>query len=190
MSEPTSHADDITPDTEAVTESAPASSVSRVPIQVSTGPAGWIAPVALVISLLAAVAAGWSLFKPASGGGANASAADPKGQVCTAFKTVSDAVYLRTNQAPPPDLGPATPAAVEAIAANARLAMAGGATYLMDKLPSNAPGDLAKEVRSFAGDLNSIAMNALAGISNDKPEQADLLKSAEEANKRIVDLCK
>lgn len=181
MSEPTSNDE---------TTSANEPAISRVPVQVSRpGPAGWIAPVALVISLLAAVAAGWSLFKPAAATG-NPAADDAKGQVCKAFKTVSDAVYLRTNQAPPPNLGPATPAAIEAIAANARLAMAGGSAYLMEKLPSNAPGDLAKEVRAFAGNLDSIAMNALAGISNDKPEQAELLKAAEESNKKIVELCK
>lgn len=182
MSEPTSNADETT--------AAPEPTISRVPVQVSRpAPAGWIAPVALVLSLLAAVAAGWSLLKPAAAGG-NAAADDPKGQVCKAFKTVSDAVYLRTNQAPAPNLGPVTPVAVDAIAANARLAMAGGASYLLNTLPSNAPADLAKEVRSFAGNLDNIAMNALAGIANDRPEQAGLLKSAEEANKKIVELCK
>jgi hypothetical protein len=156
------------------------------PVHVNTTP-GWIAPAALALAVLAAAGAGWALFKPASNG--NGSAADPKGTVCTAFRTVSDAVSLQTNQAAP-DLGPVTPVANLAIAANARLAMAGGANYLLDILPSNASADLATAVRSFAGDLNGIAMNALAGIPNDKPEQAALLKSAEESNKKIADLCK
>lgn len=159
----------------------------------------WIASVGLVISLLAAAAAGWALFKPAptdstedtASTGSTAPTTDsPKTTVCKAFGTVSDAVFLQTNRTPSPDMGPATPAAAEAIAANARLAMAAGASYLLDNLPSNTPQDLADEVRRFAGDLNSIAMNALAGIPNEKPEQAALLKSAEETNTKISDLCK
>ena len=161
-------------------------SATAAPVHVSTS-RSWIAPAALALSVLAAAGAGWALFKPAPN--ANGSAADPKGTVCTAFRTVSNAVSLQTNQVAP-DLGPITPVANSAIAANARLAMAGGANYLLDILPSNASADLAKEVRSFAGSLNSIAMNALAGIGNDKPEQAALLKSAEESNKKITDLCK
>lgn len=45
-------------------------------------------------------------------------------------------------------------------------------------------------MRSFAGDLNGLAVNALAGIPNDKEPQAGLLRSAEETNKKIVELCK
>jgi len=165
--------------------------VSRVPVKAAArSRLGWMAPLALVVSLLAAGAAAWGLFKPAPANQAAVTSADPKATVCKAFKTVSDAVFLQTNRNPPPDLGPAEGAAMEAIAANARLAMAGGANYLLHNLPANTPADLDEEVRSFAADLDSIAMNALAGIPNEKPEQADLLHSAEESNKKIVDLCK
>ena len=68
--------------------------------------------------------------------------------------------------------------------------MSEGSSYLLAHLPSNAPEELAKEARNFAGELSSIAMNALAGIPNDKPEQAELLKSAEKSNTKIGDLCK
>ena len=188
MSDPTSH-------DEPTEVRAGSAAMSRVPVQVAA-PArtGWIAPVALVIALLAAAAAGWALFRPAPDTSTATNAAtksdDPKATVCKAFKTVSDAVYIQTNKAPGPDLGPATPAAVEAIAANARLAMAGGANYLLDNLPSNTPDELAGPIRSFAGQLNSIAMNLLAGIPNDRPEQAYLLHSAEESNKKLAELCK
>lgn len=167
--------------------------VSRVPARVSSqSRTGWMAPVALVLSLLAAGAAGWALLKPAPEPttAVAAKSDDPKASVCKAFKTVSDAVFFQTNRSPSPELGPAIPAAMEAIAANARLAMSEGATYLLAHVPSNAPEELANEARTFAGELSSIAMNALAGIPNDKPEQAELLKSAEKSNTKIGDLCK
>lgn len=161
----------------------PASAAVRGP-----GPR-WVAPAALVVSLIAAAGAGWALFRPAPADESAQLSADPKAQVCDAYETVSAAVSIQTKRSPSPDLGPMTPVAAEAIAANARLAMAGGASYLLDQLPPNAPAELAAEVRSFAGDLNSIAMNALAGIPNDREPQAGLLVSAEDANKRLTELC-
>lgn len=164
-------------------------SPSRVPLRIEEGNPRWIAPTALVISLVAAAAAGWALFKPAAGESVTASK-DPKAQVCGAFKTVSSAVSIQTKRSAGPDFGPVQPIAAEAIAANARLAMAGGASYLLDELPSNAPENLAKEVRSFATTLNGIALNALAGIPNDKEPQLTLLRSAEASNKTLADFCK
>ncbi|HPY24337.1 MAG: hypothetical protein QG655_964 [Actinomycetota bacterium] len=166
----------------------PLAEVSRVPFHVEPKSPRWIAPTALVISLLAAAGAGWALFKPAPTPAGTIS--DPKAHVCSVFETVSTAVSIQTKRAPGPDLGPVAPVAAEAIAANARLAMSAGASYLLDELPPNAPKELADQVRSFAGDLNGLAVNALAGIPNDKEPQAGLLRSAEETNKKIVELCK
>ncbi len=183
MSEPTSY----DPSDAAFRETSP---LAPAPVPAASR-AGWIAPAALAISLLAAGAAAFAVFKPAPAPlSSGVTSDDPKAAVCKTFKTVSDAVYLQTNRSPGPDMGPLGPVAAEAIAANARLAMAGGANYLLDNLPANAPADLADEVRGFAGSLNTIAMNALAGISNDKPEQADLLRSAEDANKKLIEHCK
>lgn len=164
--------------------------ISRVPVHVEPKAPRWIAPLSLVLSLLAAGGAAWALLKPAPEIPGPAAVADPKAQVCTAFTTVSKAVSIQTKRAPGPDLGPATPIAAEAIAANARLSMSGGASYLLEQLPPNAPENLAKEVRSFASNLNGLAINALAGIPNDQEPQAGLLRSAEDTNKRIVELCK
>lgn len=164
--------------------------VSRVPFHVEPKSPRWIAPTALVISVLAAAGAGWALFKPTPTASLAGKVADPKAHVCSVFNTVSKAVSIQTKRAPGPDLGPAAPIAAEAIAANARLAMSGGASYLLEQLPANAPGELATQVRAFAGDLNGLSVNALAGIPNDQEPQAGLLKSAEETNKKIVELCK
>lgn len=155
----------------------------------------WIAPLALVISLLAAGAAGWTLARPAPHANAPQADApnissDPKGQVCSAFSTVGAAVYRYTNVTLPADLGPTLPAAQEAIAANARLAMAGGSAYLLRNLPPNAAADLSREVRDFAATLDTIAMKLLAGVPDTDQELKNLLKSADDANKRIAELCK
>src|SRR3954467_1164688 len=90
---------------------------------------GWIAPVALVIALIAAGLAGWALLRPAPSTPAPAAApqsGDPKGSACDAYRTVSAAVSLQTHADPG--------AEVQGVAANARLAMSGGATYLLAHL--------------------------------------------------------
>ena len=172
-----------------MTGPSPYPTVPPAPAPVRGSGPRWMGPAALVVSLIAAAGAGWALFKPEPVVVDPLSSADPKGQVCSAYELVSEAVSIQTKRSPGPNLGPMAPVAAEAIAANARLAMAGGASYLLDQLPPNAPADLADEVRAFAGDLNSIAMNALAGIPNDREPQAGLLRSAEEANKRLAELC-
>ena len=102
---------------------------------------------------------------------------NPKGQVCAAFSTVSAAVFRYTNVTLPSDLGAALP-------------MSGGSAYLLRNLPSNAEPDLSSEVRSFAGTLDTIAMKLLAGVPDKDPELTNLLKSADDANKKIAGLCK
>ena len=106
-------------------------------------------------------------------------------RVCTAFDTVSKAVQLRTNQ----NLG-TDPVALEAVAGNARLALVGGAQYLLSTLDSATPPELADAVRSFANDLQVIGINALAGASNSDPDQAARLTQGDLARKQLLDLCK
>jgi len=178
MSEPTSD-----PDQYRTSHSAPAK-VSR------PGFAGWIGPFALVVSLLAAGAAGWALLKPVTAADTSTASVDPEGQVCAAFKTVSTGVFRYSHADPSGEPGLALAAAQEAVAANARLAMSGGATYLLRNLSANTPAELADTVRSFAGTLDTVAMKLLAGTPNTAPEMADLLKSTDESGKKITDLCK
>ena len=154
----------------------------------SGGLSRWVAPLALVIALIAAAGAGWALFRPAHDGTsttAEAPAGDAKANACSAFKTVSTAVALQTHG----DAGP-EPAGVLAVAANARLAMAGGATYLLARTGPGTPKDLSDAIHSFATGLQDIAMNALAGVGNDDPAQAARLRDAEATNTRIAELCK
>lgn len=188
MSEPTSRADDSRQD-DFSTNDSPKPAVSREALRLESGPR-WMASAALALAVLAAIGAGVALFRPAPPTSGPGPSADPKAQACGAFNTVSKAVSIQTKRSPGPDLGPATPIAAEAIAANARLSMAGGASYLLEQLPSNAPKQLADEIRAFATNLNGVAMNALAQIPNDKEPQMSLLKSVETSNKNIAELCK
>ena len=59
------------------------------------------------------------------------------------------------------DLGP-DPVAEQAVAANARLAMTAGGSYLIAHLDAATLAELASAIRSFADDLNTIGNNALA----------------------------
>jgi hypothetical protein len=171
-----------------------ASPASHHVAQGTRSASGWVAPAALVISLIAAVAAGWALLRPAppqttatSTGPTTAAqgSGDAKTNACDAFRTVTSAVSLQTHA----DAG-ADPAAVQGIAANARLAMAGGATYLLAHVSTGTPTELADAIRSFASQLQDISMNALAGLPNSDPAQAARLHDAETANNRIAELCK
>jgi hypothetical protein len=145
----------------------------------------WIAVAALVIAVIAAGAAGWALLRPAPSSPAPAAASqsgDPKANACAAYKTVSSAVSLQSHADPGTEL--------QGVAANARLAMSGGATYLLAHLNPGTPADLADAIRSFATGLQDISMNALAGVANTDPAQADRLHNAETVNTRIADICK
>ena len=151
--------------------------------------AAWIAPAALVVALIAAALSGWALLRPAPQSAPNAApSANPprsgeeKTTACDAYRTVSSAVSLQTHAAPGNE--------VQGVAANARLAMSGGATYLLAHLSPATPEDLADAIRSFATGLQDISMNALAGVPNSEPKQAERLSNAETANRRIAELCK
>jgi hypothetical protein len=172
MPEPTEDVDDTT-------------SASHRPTRQSRPAAGWVAPLALVVALIAAGLAGWALLRPAPSNPAPAAApqtGDPKANACEAYRTVSAAVSLQTHADPG--------AEVQGVAANARLAMSGGATYLLAHLSPATPGELADAIRSFATGLQDISMNALAGVPNTDPKQAERLSNAEAANSRIAELCK
>ena len=79
-------------------------------------------------------------------------------RICGAFDTVRNAVSLQTNA----DLG-ADPVAVQAVAANARLATLGGGQYLLTQLSDATPSELSESVRSFANTLQNIGIGQLAG---------------------------
>ncbi len=111
--------------------------------------------------------------------------AESKQKVCAAFETVSKAVQLQTHA----DLGP-DPVAQTAVAGNARLALIGGGEYLLSRLDDQTPPDLAEAVRLFANNLEDIGVNALAGATNEDPQQAARLTAGEDGRNKVADLCK
>ena len=52
------------------------------------------------------------------------------------------------------------------------------------------PPELADAIGDFATSLQDIAINALAGVTNDNPEQAARLRDAEATNSKVAALCK
>ena len=111
--------------------------------------------------------------------------AESKQQVCAAFEDVSKAVQLQTHA----DLGP-DPVAQTAVASNARLSLIGGGDYLLSRLSDQTPPDLADAVRLFANNLQDIGVNALAGATNDDPQQAARLTAGEDGRNKVAELCK
>jgi hypothetical protein len=150
-----------------------------------------MAPVALALSLLAAGGAGWALLKPTpvpeppSVFAANPTAADPKAQACKVAEVVAQGVALQSQA----NLGP-EPVALETVAANTRLAMAGGASYLREATPSNTPAELAEPIAALAGQLQDIAQHFFVGQTSAVPEQADRLKAATETTTTLAELCR
>ena len=111
--------------------------------------------------------------------------AESKQKVCAAFDTVSKAVQLQTHA----DLGP-DPVAQTAVASNARLSLIGGGEFLHSRVDDQTPPDIAEAVRLFANNLEEIGVNALAGATNDDPQQAARLTAGEEGRAKLADLCK
>ena len=111
--------------------------------------------------------------------------AESKQKVCAAFDTVSKAVQLQTHA----ELGP-DPVAQTAVASNARLSLIGGGDYLLSRLDPQTPPDLADAVKLFANNLQDIGVNALAGATNDDPQQAARLTAGEDGRAKVAELCK
>ncbi|MEC9324726.1 MAG: hypothetical protein VYB90_12865 [Actinomycetota bacterium] len=151
--------------------------------------------VALVVAVGALAVAIWALLSTPSAGeaisagdeassGGEDSSEEAGARVCGAFDTVRTAVSLQTNA----DLG-ADPVAVQAVAANARLATLGGGQYLLTQLSDATPSDLAESVRSFATTLQDIGIGQLAGSPANDPAQVQRLNAAQDDAARISELC-
>lgn len=185
MPEPAFHADDAL--------SAAPIATGRTVVTSRPAPGRWMAPVALVLSVLAAAGAGWALLKPAPAPEAtppglfagNPAATDPKAEACRVAELVAEGVALQSRA----NLGP-EPVALETVAANTRLAMAGGAVYLRENTPSNTPAELAEPISALAGQLQDIAQHFFVGQTSAVPAQADRLKAATETTKKIAENCK
>lgn len=145
----------------------------------------------LALALVAVVATGvavWALTRTPAENSAtptNQEVADAKGRACEAYIKVRTAVALQTQGAVGTD-----PAAAQAIAANARLAMSVGSQHLVDNLGPAVPAELAGLLRTLATDLQNLTINALAGTPDDDAGQVTRLRDLETNSKKIVEQCK
>lgn len=107
-----------------------------------------------------------------------------KTAACNAFQVVTSAVSMQTHAD-----GGGDPATTLGIAANARLAMLGGGTYLEDRTGPATPPELAEAITVFADGLQDVAMHALVEVPMDDPAQATRLRDADAAAVRVNELC-
>ena len=107
--------------------------------------------------------------------------ADAKAKACSAFEKVRTGVSLQTNAN-----GGGDPAMTQAVAANARLALATGAYYLERHLDPATPQPLSSAIHSFSDLLLDMAQSALAGAT----ENQTLEHQGEADTAQIAEMCK
>jgi hypothetical protein len=149
--------------------------------------------VLIIISLVVAVAAlsvaAWSLYRSDVGTEYSAEQmANAKTKACTAVDVVRRGVSLNTNLMPAG--GAADITGAQAVAANARVSLNDGGQYLIARLDPATPEMLSAKVREFADNLMDIGANATAGVANDDPAQAQRLKTADDVNASLEELCR
>ncbi|MGY4651528.1 hypothetical protein [Mycobacterium sp. URHB0021] len=155
--------------------------------------AGPLPVVAIIIAVVALALAGWSLFlslhdRASQVHYTDAQQADAKVKACSAIDLVRRGISLNTNLQPAG--GPADVTGSQAVAANARVALYDGGQYLLARLDTATPTDLADAIRKFADTAMDIGAAATAGAQNSDPAQAARLQDADSANATITELCK
>jgi hypothetical protein len=137
---------------ESSTEAAPENSGEKSPSFLDW----WKSPratafVALAIALIAVALAIVAWLVPAPKHVSGQQSAQAKKNVCSTYNTVVTAVLNGT-----PNPRPDDPVSQEAVAANVRLAMIGGSSYLRETLNAEpaTPADLTNAVKSLANTLD------------------------------------
>jgi hypothetical protein len=162
-------------DAESQQESVKEESSSKTPVPFPRGLSAsrWPVYAALAIAVIAAVLAALAYFHPAHTSAAVAQqGGDAKANVCSAYKAAHKSVVINTHlQSQNPDVQ-------LAIAANARLALIGGGSYLRERLAANtaAPTDLANAANFFANTIQQLGINYMtdAGAAVQDPLRHDL----------------
>lgn len=110
---------------------------------------------------------------------------DAKANVCAAYGKVHQAVLINTGRN-----GEEDPAMIFAIAANARMALFDGGSYLLAKLDQApaAPADLATAVRSLAGAYQQLSIDYLAEVPEE--EQQASLQAVDATNAPVFEMCR
>jgi hypothetical protein len=128
----------------------------------------WPTLAALTLSVVAVAIAVAAWFRPVHSGApifTGQQTADAKAHVCSAYVTVRQGVVANTHLANPV---PNDPAGQLAVAANARLALIGGGTFLRDRLGAEpaASEDLSKAVSLMATTTEELGVGYLAGLNS------------------------
>jgi hypothetical protein len=175
--------------------------VEREPeVRPRSGAGKWLGLAALLLALVALAIAVINVVRPdltekfdktpvttaaAPAGPSQQQVADAKNRACEAYNSVGAAVTFRSGIELSPD-----PVQAEIVNINARQSFAVGNDYLLSHIDPATPPPLAGAIRNFAGDLQDLAVTALAGVPNDDPAQAGRLQNMVDLNGQINELCK
>jgi hypothetical protein len=204
--EPTSHAEEPSPESDTVESTAASEPVSHAKEdkEDSAAPrasklALWLAVAALVLSLVAIAGgvAGYFFLYPHKNDSSSSSstvnatpAKDPKEakkRICETFMVVDRAV-VRNSRLKNPDNG--GPIGALSVATAARLAFFSGGAFLRDRVAQEpqTPPDLAKSVNGMASNLEELAIGYLAGAADFT--QDELRQALDDKIKATVEICK
>jgi hypothetical protein len=162
------------------------------------GHSRWPTFVALAIALIATGLAVVGWFRPAPPTPPRAAAptyteqqiSDAKARACSAFGLVQKGVRLQTGASSPAAESSNDPAMVEAQAANARLSMIAGASYLRDHVDPATPPQIAAAIQHLSDGMSDLGSSYLAGAKNDDPEVVTLRNDGSSTAARLEELCK
>jgi hypothetical protein len=211
FNEPTSHAEEPSPESDTVESTAasePVSHAASEPVshakEDSAAPRAsklplWLAVAALVLSLVAVAGgvAGYFFLYPHKNASSSSSPAvsdtaakDPKEakkRICETFMVVDRAV-VRNSRLKNPDNG--GPIGALSVATAARLAFFSGGAFLRDRVAQEpqTPPDLAKSVNAMASNLEELAIGYLAGAADFT--QDELRQALDDKIKTTVEICK
>jgi hypothetical protein len=115
---------------------------------------------------------------------------DAKARACAAVDLVQKGVRLQTGASNPAPEPGNDPAVIDAEAANARLSMVAGASYMRDHLDAAIPPQIADTMRHLSDVLSDIATNYLAGVRSNDSQIAHLRSDSASAAARLNELCK
>jgi hypothetical protein len=146
----------------------------------------WLTLVALGIAVIALGLAVVNFFFPSSGSKKYSSqeTQDAKVHICEVTGTVRQATSINTNMSNPV---PGDPIGGLSVAANARLALYAGGSYVLQQtaVTPAAPADLNKAAAGLGETMQELGINYLAGASADSSVQQPL---RDKLSSQIADL--
>lgn len=162
-------------------------------------PSRWPAFLALALAVVASGLAIAAWFRPAPSPSVASSkppaysdqqVSDARARACAAFELVKTGTRLQALGGEPGSPPSDDPAMRKAQAANARLSLVAGASYLLSHLDPATPQPIAENIRKLSSTLEDVGVQYLAGAKNADPAQAELLSEGDAEISSVADLCK